>query len=332
MTSTNTLGIRNGNQIIPYGAATKQTKVISITNVAHLVVTGTNLTANTILGAYVQAYADSTGQWRLRFNIHCPVTSTGARTSATLTFSSTYAVVFKSGPYQACSSFLGGSGAAVTARTTSNAASIYMAHASASETEYQLSGDVELESEPAWAAANMEGAVNASVYIKPASATETGLVTAAAQTIAGVKDFTNGIKLAAGTALTAYEEGSWTPTRVGEANITGTPAFGGTNTYTRIGNTVFARISTITGAAITTAGNNTQIRFTSTGLPGVTNTTQFYGSAHIYIASGNYEQLAGSISDDASNTTDIWLAIASHSGVVSGESLTILSLYLSYSI
>jgi hypothetical protein len=230
--ATNQIGIRNSNVIVPYTATTKRTKVISITNVAHLVVTGTNITANTILGAYVQAYADSNGLWRLRFNVHCPVTSTGVRTNATLTFSSTYAVTFKSGPYQACTAFLGGSGAAVTARTTSNTAAIYIAHASAAETEYQLSGDVELESEPTWAAANMEGVLPVDVYIPPASAGIAGLVNNAAGNTAGtpILGKTDGVAVASGY--------------VGEALGTARTGTGG-NTYSDRANTALSGSATV---------------------------------------------------------------------------------------
>lgn len=75
------------------------------------------------------------------------------------------------------------------------------------------------------------------------------------QTVAGVKDFTNGIKLNAGTALTVYETGSWTPDlRFGGAatGITYTTRVG---TYTRIGNRVWLHCQILLSSKGSATGN-----------------------------------------------------------------------------
>ena len=78
-------------------------------------------------------------------------------------------------------------------------------------------------------------------------------------------------------AIAYYEEGTWTATITNAANLTGTGTASGL-TYTRIGNTVFCRIASITGQTTTTAGTTTTMTITPTGLPGITNTTQVRNS------------------------------------------------------
>ena len=201
MTSTNTLGIRNGNQIIPYGAATKQTKVITTTDTSMLVLAGAGITQTTCSG-YFMAYADSAGKWRLRFNIRASGTTSGtARALASIAFSSTYAVKFKNDFYQAVSGIDDTGNLTVVAYAQPNTAIIGLGFPSATSVPaYIASGDVELESEPTWAAANMEGAVNASVYIPPASAGVVGLVNNAVANTAGtpILGKTDGVAVAAG--------------------------------------------------------------------------------------------------------------------------------------
>ena len=183
MTSTNTLGIRNGNQIIPYGATTKRTKqvdnsVLAITSA---------VTGWAVVRAVGIAYADSTGKWRLRINIDGTITSA---TKTTITIDVT-SVAFKTGAVQY---FTGGVGG-LTGQAQlycSGGTNIIAVFPSTTTDELFISGDVELNAEPAWAAANMEGAVNASVYIPAADASTTGLITAGAQTVAGVKTFNSG--------------------------------------------------------------------------------------------------------------------------------------------
>ena len=208
MTSTNTLGIRNGNQIIAYSGATKETRWLSVTDPTHITLTGTGITTSAITRAVVKAYADSLGNWHLRFNmVLTKASGTGARTTARVTFASTYAVVFKntSAFYQRIDA--NSDNYMTIARATPNTGYFDMYHTSSDEVRYEIFGDVELESEPTWAAANMEGAVNASVYIPAADASTTGLITSAAQTIAGVKTFSAMPALATNTPATAGAAG-----------------------------------------------------------------------------------------------------------------------------
>jgi hypothetical protein len=71
--------------------------------------------------------------------------------------------------------------------------------------EVMASGKIPLASEPTTytTAANMEGVQAVDVYIPPASATESGLVTTGAQTIAGVKTFTDAPVIANATGIVA---------------------------------------------------------------------------------------------------------------------------------
>jgi len=204
MTSTNTLGIRNGNQIIPYGATTKRTKEIDIA----AYITGSPAFTS-VSHAKAIFYADSANVWRMRFNISTAFNSTTI-TTVTATIAN---VAFKSGPNQSISAYMAGTGtinSTIKCYTGSADGTLNAVFPSTdSAVAVTFSGDVELNAEPTTytTAANMEGAVNASVYIPPASATETGLVSTAAQTIAGVKTFSAMPALATNTPATAGAAG-----------------------------------------------------------------------------------------------------------------------------
>ncbi len=133
--------------------------------------------------------------------------------------------------------------------------------------------------------------------------------------------------------LSKYDEGTWTPSTSSSSNITGTPAYG-TATYTRIGNTCFARIAGINDCIITTAGSLTYIIINTTGLPGVTNSTSFFGASMARINSSPYETLPTAVYDaDGSGTTFV-LSIGSVSGlgVANGDPIFINQLHFSYVI
>ena len=188
MTSTNTLGIRNGNQIIPYSGALRRTKQYDLT------ISAANFTPSR---AVAIAYADSAGIWRLSFNLQGSVTGTPTAITIAVT-----GVVFKSGFYQACAIGVSDSGTyrAWDAFTSSNTGNILCNTVSGGVDFVLVSGDVELNAEPTWAAANMEGAVNASVYIPAASAGVVGLVNNAVANTAGtpILGKTDGVAVAAG--------------------------------------------------------------------------------------------------------------------------------------
>jgi len=134
-------------------------------------------------------------------------------------------------------------------------------------------------------------------------------------------------------AISYYEESSWSVTFASSANITGTAVATG-GSYTRIGNTVFVRIASITGCSITTAGAQTYLDINSTGLPGVTNSTIFYGSSYCAIVASPNEILPVAIADSSPTHSRIFLGIGSTSGlgVVNGDAINISSVYFTYTI
>jgi hypothetical protein len=134
----------------------------------------------------------------------------------------------------------------------------------------------------------------------------------------------DGIKLGNNETLSVYDEGTWTPSEVAKANLTGTSSFASA-TYTRIGNTVFARIEGISGLSITTANIATYLVFSTTGLPEVVNATKFYGGA--LLTSGGAAMSVG-ITDNSGGTTDVSMGIDART---TGTSL-IYSIHFSYKI
>lgn len=82
--------------------------------------------------------------------------------------------------------------------------------------------------------------------------------------------------------LKAYEEGTWTPTISLVNNVTGTPIVVGQATYTRVGRTVFVKVPRISGFDVTATNTRTTlslIGLAASGLPGIKNGTQLYGTA-----------------------------------------------------
>jgi hypothetical protein len=152
------IGIKGNNAVIPYVATTKATKQVALT------VTGTNWTTIRAIGV---AYADSAGAWRLKFNIKGSLSSAASVFQGTVT-----GVVFKSvgaeAQAQAISVKLTEYGAAdmvATENFVGTGTSIFQVSAAANFNRILVSGDVELNAEPTWASANMEGVIAADVYI-----------------------------------------------------------------------------------------------------------------------------------------------------------------------
>jgi hypothetical protein len=245
MTTAN-IGIRSGNVIVPYVSTTKRTKEMDFTASGLITGAGTNTNSWGTFRAVAVAYADSTGKWRLNFNISGLCASTGVHTGYVITFSSTAVVVFKntSAFFQPVTPYLAINNNVGVAYVNPNTADIYINHASYGESYYAVSGDVELESEPTWAAANMEGVIAADVYIAPASGATPGIVDNLAQHFHGVKDFGDGIKLNTGDTLSTYAVNTWTPivTLVGGSGNTVPVYTTNLGRYTRIGNRVFCEI------------------------------------------------------------------------------------------
>jgi hypothetical protein len=169
---SNIIGIRNNNVLVPYSAATKRTKELSLVKTTDL----TAATSGASLGTYLITrgvavfYADSNNVWRMCFNIRMSCDS-GTRQDVAFTFPN---VVFKTvtGLKQAvavgisAATEIGGS-AYASASGSSN--TIGAEHASTATTAYYISGDVELNAEPTTytTAANMEGVTAVDVWIGP---------------------------------------------------------------------------------------------------------------------------------------------------------------------
>lgn len=160
--TTAQVGIRSGNVIVPYVSATKRTKEITLT------VTGINSWTTTRAVGII--YADSAGNWRLKYNI-AGTTATGAKSSTYINISN---VVFKNvaNNWQA-GSVIAANAASIDTPYDSwcyhypNSSRIDIVHASADISSYNLQGDVELDAEPTTytTAANMEGVLAADVYV-----------------------------------------------------------------------------------------------------------------------------------------------------------------------
>jgi len=89
-----------------------------------------------------------------------------------------------------------------------------------------------------WANSGVSEGVDAGIYIPNASPSETGLITAVDQSLAGVKTFNDGIKpSSASDILGEYKTGTFTPTLSIGTNITAVENI--YSKYTRIGNLVY---------------------------------------------------------------------------------------------
>lgn len=180
------IGARSGSQIIPYSGATKRTKEVNLT-IGTVTTSAGNVSSPLVRRAVAVFYADSNGVWRMRFNVRITFT---AITCTTVTVPVT-GVLFKSQSgsfYQSTSGFFD-IAAPIQCFAFANTANLYATLASTNISAVGFSGDVELESEPtAYTTADyMEGVVDASIYIPPADASTTGLLTHEAQTVGGVK-------------------------------------------------------------------------------------------------------------------------------------------------
>jgi hypothetical protein len=83
-----------------------------------------------------------------------------------------------------------------------------------------------------------------------------------------------------------FEEGTWSPSVSVTVNLTGTASFSGA-VYTRVGNTVFVGLGQISGLSVTATDVNTVVSLNTDGLPGVTNSTVFYGGGGFTRAGGS---------------------------------------------
>jgi len=169
-----------------------------------------------------------------------------------------------------------------------------------------------------------------------ADASNPGLLSAGAQVIPGVKDFTNGLKLAGNSdVLAVYDEGIWTPTVniTSNVTITGAVAFSGA-TYTRVGDTVFARLAVMEAATsikIDAANGYTYIRLYTTGLPAY-GTNESFGGGMITRLGPQYQTLPISINTNGSGIISIRITASSNLGVVANDPIGVNGIYFSYKI
>ena len=214
--TTGYIGSPTGNTIVPVSNFTKQTKEIALTVTS----AQAGWATTRAVGIF---YADSLGNWRLRFNIK------GTFTSAVLTtiVASIGGVAFKSGFTQSISGWWGAGffqDAYASGATGTIALDMPNSSGGGVTVSYvYFSGDVELDSEPTTytIAANMEGNVNVAAYFPPASGATAGLVDGNAATWNGVKTFasapltdsigektaTNGVQILGRTSGTAIAAG-----------------------------------------------------------------------------------------------------------------------------
>lgn len=169
--ATNLLGIPTSNVFVPYTAATKRTKEVTIS------ITSAQTGWSTVrcVGVF---YADSAGSWRLSFNLVATFSdlSAGAKT---ITATMPNVVFHASATRQALALSTNTTTVAARAYVTGNGSDITVVISEGNTiTGFQVSGDVELNTEPTayTIAANMEGVLPVDVFIPPASASISGLL------------------------------------------------------------------------------------------------------------------------------------------------------------
>jgi hypothetical protein len=171
-------GSPSGNVLIPITNFMKTTKELDIASAV-----ATDLTSGVIRRAVAIFYADSSGNWRMRFNINV-VGSESSCTGTTTTITGIAVKVITNGKHNVNYIATPSSGAVLPcasyfyAETGVNGTRFFSEHASITCVEYHAYGDIELAAEPTafTIAANMENPGAVSAYIPPASATSAGLL------------------------------------------------------------------------------------------------------------------------------------------------------------
>lgn len=225
--SNNVIGIHNSNIIVPYTATTKRTKELNLA--AYL--TSPDWTCTNLFGRFE---CDSLGVWRFTFTGKL-IKNSGTRVgNIALTFAG---VDFAFDQEVASGGLNSGVGdyQPLMGRANGSLSTIdIIPIGTIAYDRVMFSDSVILSAEPTayTIPANMEGITAVDVIIPEANATTTGLINTAAQTIAGVKTFSNGISLGNET-LSVYDEGTFT-SNVSNVAVT----ISGTCKYVRIGNAV----------------------------------------------------------------------------------------------
>jgi hypothetical protein len=237
------IGVRNNNTIVPYTAATKRTKQISLTTGD--IAAGTNFSSPANIVGNIICYADSSGNWKARVNVRLEGVVANNAASCLIGFPNLTFKARSTNFYQAVSVTIDSatySGKDKRCYTSQGGSTIVVdwtdTIAGPNTVAFYVSFDVELNAEPTayTTAANMEGVLPVDVYIAPATATSTGLVDTAAQSFAGPKTFTNGISLGNET-LSVYDEGTFSAT-FDTGAMTGASSATVTVKYIKTGNTV----------------------------------------------------------------------------------------------
>ncbi len=249
------LGNRAGNKIVNANRIGKKTRVVT-------------LDSNSVAAGYTTtfeegyAYVDSAGNWRLAFNI------TGSVTGSTPVSITIAGCSFVNNIRVSCEVYSSGWVAARgTALSSGNV--IYLDYSS-SFTEFHISGNIPLASQPTDAFVTDDAATtfaevledgSVDVYIQPADDTNAG-------------------------TLSYYKEGTWTP---GQGTISGS-GWTSSGTYTRIGRQVFIT-GTVTGTGIsaTAAQYMADLPFTPS-ISGATGALTNAGNAisnNLYVSSSN---------------------------------------------
>lgn len=184
--ATAQIGIRGNNAVVPYNAATKRTKQLTLT------ITSAQSGWSTTRAVGI-VYADSAGTWRLRFNIAGSFTAVGA---GALNFACTISNVITAATTQALAAVFTSATPVMRAYTSGSDGVLNVRAVDGTGADgVRIFGDIELSTEPTTltVAANMEGAVNVDVYVPEASLTVPGIVRVGDQTFAGVKAMPSGI-------------------------------------------------------------------------------------------------------------------------------------------
>lgn len=195
---------------------------------------------------------------------------------------------------------------------------------------YFQSFDIEIVDFPDWLESTLWQSIDVTGYFPDATSTNKGLLTSSDQDIGGVKNFVDGFKL---NGEVFYSEGTWSPSIVSTSNMTGTAVLG-VATYRKIGNIVFASINEISGLKITTANVQTYFQINPSGLPGLTNSTQYRGSISCRINAAPREVLPSLVTQSSSGNSYVYVQIGSQSnlGVINGDTLDIFDLTITYEI
>jgi len=251
-----TVGARSNNKIVPITNFTKRTTQVTLTLAQY----GTDPVPS-VTRVIGHAYCDSLGNYRLVANGR--YTTTSATRSRTRIYKDSLGdITFKNVAnfYQAISCEAESLTVDAFGVVHPNSDTVDIKH-SAGAVSHVFSMDVELNSKPSWFDANVENTPDVSAYIPNASPSETGLITAAAQSLAGVKTFNDGIVLdnAAGqSTLNFYATGGTTSPTIANAGTSPSGAL----YWTKVGNLV-----TVTGHIIIGASGSPTDNVTLTDIP-----------------------------------------------------------------